>query len=325
MQLSKILEILIATALVYFLFSTLVSLIFEWYSYKTQKRGRFLYETILKLLNDPVNKSYGATLYSQHSINQLKKNKDSYPQYISSSMFADALIDIIGSQSETVQFTNVFDSKKSKNLVKVTMIEKRFEDPYERFRQGIDQMKYSALKSQLRSFHEKTKDYPELKKIIIEWFDDYMARVSGWYKTKTKRALFYISLLISLSFNVDSITLIQKINSDNDFRKELVKQAETKIMEKKLNNIKINSVTISEIDKTYLKQADSILKEIENNNIPIGYNSDFKKLHWSNNYLKVMWIFGILISSFALSFGAPFWFEVMVKAINIRRAGIKPS
>src|SRR6187431_1484502 len=109
MQISKILEVLIATALVYFLFSTLVSLIFEWYTHKTQKRGIFLYETIVKLLNDPVNKSYGATLYTHHSINQLKKNKDSYPQYISSSMFADALIDIIGSQSETVKFTNVFD------------------------------------------------------------------------------------------------------------------------------------------------------------------------------------------------------------------------
>lgn len=325
MQLSKILEILIATALVYFLFSTLVSLIFEWYSYKTQKRGRFLYETILKLLNDPVNKSYGATLYSQHSINQLKKNKDSYPQYISSSMFADALIDIIGSQSETVQFINEFDSKKSKNLIKVTMEEERFEEPYERFQQGVDKMKYSSLKSQLRSFHEKTKDYPELKKIIIEWFDDYMERVSGWYKVKTKKALFCISLLISLAFNVDSIGLIQKINKDDNFRKNLVELAEKKKIENEINKVKTATKKTDIEINDKIEKADSIVSEIENNNIPIGYNSDFEKLHWSTNYLTAMWILGILISSFALSFGAPFWFEVMVKAINIRRAGIKPS
>lgn len=52
MQLSKILVVLIALILVYFLFSTLVSLVYEWYSHKTQKRGRFLYQTFHTLLND---------------------------------------------------------------------------------------------------------------------------------------------------------------------------------------------------------------------------------------------------------------------------------
>jgi hypothetical protein len=323
MQLSKILEILIAIALVYFLFSTLVSLIFEWYSHKTQKRGRFLYQTILKLLNDPVNKSYGALLYNQYSISQLIKDKDSYPQYISSSMFADALIDIIGTQSESVHFENVFDPLDSKNLVEVKMTEDRFTDPYERFQKGVEKMKYSPLKSQLRAFQEKTKDYTELKKMIMEWFDDYMARVSGWYKIKTKKALFYISLLVSLSFNVDSINLIKKINSDEKLRIGLVKQAETTILEKKLKEIKIDSVNVANIDTTFIMQADSIITEIENNAIPIGYQRDFQKTHQENGY--VFWFIGILISSFALSFGAPFWFEVMVQAINIRRAGNKPS
>ncbi len=323
MQISKILEILIALALVYFLFSTLVSLIFEWYSHKTQKRGRFLYETIHRLLNDPINKSYGSSLYSHYSINHLKKSNSSYPQYISSSMFADALIDIIGSQSETLAFNNVFDESDFKNLVEVIMTENRFADPYERFQKGVEKMKYSPLKSQLRAFQEKTNNYTELKKIIVEWYDDYMARVSGWYKLKTKKALFYISLLVSLTFNVDSINLIKKINSDEKLRVDLVKQAETIVLEKKLNKIKIDSVSVADIDKTFFNQADSVIKEIENNAIPIGYQNDFHKTHRENGY--VFWFIGILISSFALSFGAPFWFEVMVKAINIRRAGIKPS
>ncbi|ESU20298.1 hypothetical protein FEDK69T_28110 [Flavobacterium enshiense DK69] len=340
MQVSKTLEILISLALLYFLFSTVVSLIFEWYSHKTQKRGRFLHETIIKLLNDPVNKSYGTSLYSQYSINQLKKNKDSYPQYISSSMFADALIDIIGTQSETIHFTNVFDSSKSKNLVEVKMEEKRFSDPYERFQKGVKQMNYSPLKSQLRAFHEKTKDYPELKKMIMDWFDDYMARVSGWYKVKTKRTLFHISLLVSLAFNVDSIAIIKKINSDETLRKDLVIQAEKKINQQELKAIKIDSSKFfkdyeqavdyikknkkqkDEIEQMYLNRLDSIVSEIENSSIPIGYYGNWQKAH-GKHFLPI-WICGILISSLALSFGAPFWFEVMVKTINIRRAGIKP-
>lgn len=323
MQLSKTLEILIAIALVYFLFSTLVSLIFEWYSFKTQKRGRFLYQSILKLLNDPVNKSYGNLLYNQYSISRLIKDKESFPQYISSAMFADALIDIIGTQSETVNYENIFDISNPKVLVEVKMTEHRIVDPYERFQKGVEKMKYSPLKSQLRAFQEKTKDYPELKKMIMEWFDDYMARVSGWYKHKTKKALFYISLLVSLTFNIDSITLIKKINSDEKFRIDLVKQAETTILKEKLANIKLDSTDVEKIDENFFKQADSIVTEIENNAIPIGYQGDFQKNQSKNYY--VSWLIGILISSFALSFGAPFWFEVMVKAINIRRAGIKPN
>jgi hypothetical protein len=40
---------------------------------------------------------------------------------------------------------------------------------------------------------------------------------------------------------------------------------------------------------------------------------------------KFLYFLGILISGFALSFGAPFWFETLVKLINIRRTGTKPQ
>lgn len=336
MQVSKILEILIALGLFYFLFSTLVSLLFEWYSFKTQKRGRFLYETIIKLLNDPVNKSYGASLYSHFSIDQLKKNRDSYPQYISSDMFADALIDIIGSQSETTKFENIFDPKGSTNLVDVKLIEDRIEDPYKRFKKGLDQMNYSPLKSHLRALYEKTENYIELKEKITKWFDDYMERVSGWYKTKTKRSLLIISLLVCLALNVDSITLIKKLNTDDKYRKDLVLIAEKKILENKINAKKIDSADIAK----NIESIKSIITEIEDDALPIGYHFDTKKSKETKETEKtkeikettteilqryMWWILGILISAFALSFGAPFWFEVMVKAINIRRAGIKPS
>jgi hypothetical protein len=68
MKIDHILQILISLTFIYFLFSTLTSVIFEWYAHKTQKRGRFLYEAIHKLINDAFNQSFGATLYSHYSI-----------------------------------------------------------------------------------------------------------------------------------------------------------------------------------------------------------------------------------------------------------------
>jgi len=343
MKISHVLEIVIALALIYFLFSTLVSVAFEWYSYKTQKRGTFLYKTIIDLLNDPVNQSYGATLYAHFSIDKLKRDKNTYPQYIASSMFADAVIDIIGTQSEQIHFQTSFVNDSSKNLEKIVLVENRITDPFNRFKAGVDAMNYSPLKSQLRAFYEKSQDYESLKKKIAEWFDDYMERVSGWYKVKTKRSLFIISLVISLTFNLDSIALVKKINSDEVLRKNLVVAAEKRAFQKDttalaadslktgeiysavLNRVEKSSVLKDSIDKMYLKKTDSIVNEIESNAIPIGYHGwkDLKKTHGRG--FIFMWIAGILLSAFSLSFGAPFWFQVMVKAINIRQSGVKPS
>ena len=38
-----------------------------------------------------------------------------------------------------------------------------------------------------------------------------------------------------------------------------------------------------------------------------------------------LYCLGIITTGFALSFGAPFWFEVLVKLVNIRRTGTKPQ
>jgi hypothetical protein len=39
-----------------------------------------------------------------------------------------------------------------------------------------------------------------------------------------------------------------------------------------------------------------------------------------------IWYFvGIAITGIALSTGAPFWFDILLKLVNIRRAGGKPA
>lgn len=346
MEMSKILEILIAMALFYFLFSTLVSVIFEWYAYKTQKRGKFLYETILKLVNDPVNQSYGASLYSHYTIDKLKKGKDFYPQYVSSALFADALIDVIGSQSDRVYFDDPFAEADPDKPIEVNMTEERVPDPFERFGKGLAAMHYSPFKNQLRFYYEKSTTYAELKLQLQSWFDDYMDRVSGWYKLKTKSSLYIISFMVCVGFNLDSITIIKKINRDDETRKKMIALAE-RTMEENQPSADLDSdkyaafvyptekgadftsdsrhkgfdTVVDEYQKTEL-----LLRELEENAIPIGYYGYRSFLNiFSSFYSFFWWLLGLLISTLALSFGAPFWFDVLSKAINIRRSGVKPS
>ncbi len=337
-----ILQILISLAIIFFLFSTLTSVVFEWYSYKTQKRGRFLYQALHRLLHDPLNQSYGASLYAHYSIDRLKKDRHSYPQYISSSMFADALIETIASQSEKTSFELKF-KEGSFNLERVALKEDRIADTFQRFAAGVDAMGYSPFKSQLRAFQERSGNYPELKKTISAWYDDYMQRASGWYKTGTRRAIFCISLAVALIFNLDAIHLVKVLNYDEALRKKLVLAAENISDNKTVTNgivpadsLHSNFPTKAQrdmaakvlvhdsTDKQYMQRVDSLLTVVEDLSIPVGYHSNFAKEQLRPGF-GFYWLAGILCTALALSFGAPFWFDVLIKVTNIRRSGSKPE
>lgn len=349
MKIDHMLQVLICLALIYFLLSTLVSIIFEWYALKTKQRGKLLFKSIVDLLNDSVNRSYGASVYSHPQIERLKKDKDSPPQYISAAMFADALIDVIGQQSIEISYEHTTDSD---GRLVVTPIEKRDSDPLVRFKKGVESMNFSPFREMMRSFHEKAGSYDNLKLAIGQWYDDYMERVSGWYKTRIQKTVFYFSLLVALVLNVDSFRLIRSLNNNEELRSALLKQADYVVSGKKDSAVlrkasahhdtllyllsKFNLLKDS-LDKKYAQRTDSMLRVINATGLPIGWNSSVAPLSiprdisgshykfWAFTGYFLLWVLGILISSLALSFGAPFWFDVLKRLVNIRRAGGKPD
>lgn len=94
---SSIIGILIALILIYALLSILVSILVEWWNHRNKSRGKMLRHGIEAMLNDSHNTSISDNFFGHHLIVGIK-NKDTNrpPQYISSSMFADVLIDIVG-------------------------------------------------------------------------------------------------------------------------------------------------------------------------------------------------------------------------------------
>ena len=106
----------------------------------------------------------------------------------------------------------------------------------------------------------------------------------------------------------------------------------------------------------YQHRVDRILSITASMNVPVGWDPDAAPLSWfgeSTSWSRkptgmtniahanliayadrrnqwsfrnfVLYVIGIVISGVSLSFGAPFWFETLVKLINIRRAGRKPE
>jgi hypothetical protein len=75
-----------------------------------------------------------------------------------------------------------------------------------------------------------------------------------------------------------------------------------------------DTITMEEAYRAKMLERNRLLKYMNNRNNNIGS-------HW---WYVLFWFVGIVITGIMLSFGATFWFDLLVKLVNIRRAGIKP-
>jgi hypothetical protein len=96
------------------------------------------------------------------------------------------------------------------------------------------------------------------------------------------------------------------------------------------------------LQKNQLKASQQI-DNIMSLGIPLGWRKNMVPLSWfqekpdevlpgyfSNHLQLTFWNFllyfaGIAITAFSLSAGAPFWFDLLLKLVNIRRSGAKPA
>ncbi|MBK9146695.1 MAG: hypothetical protein IPM12_02610 [Flavobacteriales bacterium] len=107
-------------------------------------------------------------------------------------------------------------------------------------------------------------------------------------------------------------------------------------------------------DSVFEKQSEEVLLMVRNWQLPLGWNPGEAPLSWfTGKRLKqvpseykpsqravlehfrrrntwspwnaLKWLIGITITAYSLRLGAPFWFQVLVKLINIRRSGAVPK
>ena len=60
---------------------------------------------------------------------------------------------------------------------------------------------------------------------VARWYDDHMARVSGWYKRHVRWISLSIGLVLVLVFNLDAIRIADSLYSDQAVRGSVVTQA----------------------------------------------------------------------------------------------------
>lgn len=180
------------------------------------------------------------------------------------------------------------------------------------------------------------------------WFNNAMSRLSGWYKRKSQLMAFIIGLVLALLLNVDSINLATSLWREPTLRQALVENADKFIQENPELPASDSTASANSIVTQFQDQLQAL-------RIPFGWETESYPLQagetcqiipvsanavwgmWSEDTCKKVtnapldstgWlskITGILLTAMAAAQGAPFWFDILKKLVNVRSSGPNPS
>jgi len=159
------------------------------------------------------------------------------------------------------------------------------------------------------------------------WYDEEMSRISGWYKRWTKVVLGIVGFGVAVLANVDTIQLTHGLYMNEPVRQAVVAAAQ--------NGTLCQDETTAEKRATC---ADQQLAQLNSAGLPVWYPDQCRPLSghlahcwaWSSTARLHGWdfplkILGWVLTAFAVSFGAPFWFDALSRLGSLRNAGPKPG
>ena len=159
----------------------------------------------------------------------------------------------------------------------------------------------------------------QFQKEIETWFDRSMDRASGVYKRNAKGVALLMGLFVAIFTNTDSFHIVTRLSKDSELRN---------VITSRLSQVSQDSDSLG-ISKTEIRQIEkNLLDEVS---LPLGWNpsnlDQQAREEWTigKSYIPyVKRIFGWILSAIAIAMGAPFWFDLMSRVINVRNAGPKP-
>ena len=206
----------------------------------------------------------------------------------------------------------------------------------------IENLPDSKLKKSLDALlDESHRDLESFKKHIEVWFNNSMERVSGWYKRKTQLVQVLLAVAVTVVINVDSVLVVNALSQNQALRDAVVAQAQTFAKTqpapgtaqpdtKAANTIEQLSTQLSRLDLPVgwvLPGQRAYSQDDQDFRVwpgwwPHGRSQDWLIFWWQTARFHFL---GWLLTAFAISLGAPFWFDMLNKVINIRASGRAPE
>jgi hypothetical protein len=173
---------------------------------------------------------------------------------------------------------------------------------------------------------EAQHDVEKFRTNLERWFDDTMARVSGWYKRKSQIILLVIGALLVPAINANALVIASTLWHDSAIRSAVVAQAQNAVATPTPTPTPSGSAAPKQARKATpagenAKAAAKAVEEVKQIGVPLGWRGAAVPHHfWS----WITMILGWLLTIAAISLGAPFWFDFLGRASRLRSSG-KPE
>jgi hypothetical protein len=212
---------------------------------------------------------------------------DATPSYLSSRTFATVVMDIATAGNQGAM-------------------------TFQQFEAGITALPPGDVKTALLALIQNVNsDLASAQKAIEGWFDDTMDRVTGWYKRHSQIWTVLFAVVVTVLTNADTIRITRQLWTDPVARAKILENAKLRAAQQAQNQTSSPSALASD--------EQSLLGSLIGKPYrPPGQGED-PTIWWLEHLL------GLVLTAIAVSLGAPFWFDLLKKLMNLRTAGKSPD
>jgi hypothetical protein len=284
------------------------------------------------------------TAFTKRTLAALKTTAEEFSlKYPDLRPLIDAALEEAGKRKNEID-----DLLKNKNVP-------RGEDAFTNLRRGVTALSVispevnqtlNALLANIEEYvGEKESKLAKARQNVEKWFDDSMDRVSGVFKRHSQWLALIIGLGIAAILNVDSVDLtlylwreptVRQALAENASRFELSQQELEANPEEALQNFRNQFVGLSlpigwgftrvSTSAFYDDQCQLFPGEGQSFGLPvIGSNLCLTPPNSNNQANLGLKVLGIFLTALAARQGAPFWFDVLKRVVNLRGTGANPA
>ena len=230
-------------------------------------------------------------------------------------VFAEAFIEVILQNNNSEQINR----KKLAGLIDNLKIPLDLKEGFKTLLQQIDE--------------EKDQVITKFKEYVESWYSHFAEHLKASYKNHIRKYLFISGLIIAITLNVDSIYLTKYFHENPQARQSYVSLGQ-KLARDSINvdadaivkYIRVNKDSLSAnglmqaVLQNSTTPSDTVIQYTEVSSLPLGM------FNWSDHSLSsadgkplplYFKIIGLFITGLALSFGSPYWFDVLRKLVKL--------
>ncbi|WP_133271305.1 hypothetical protein [Hymenobacter radiodurans] len=121
------------------------------------------------------------------------------------------------------------------------------------------------------------KVFAEFVRGLAVWYDNYMERVTGWYKREIRPYLFALGLLLAIVCNLDSLYVARYFWEHAEERRRVADYATEVVARARVaalpstGNKPPDSLSTKQQVRAFINQADSLTKGLQRHGYPIGW------------------------------------------------------